>query len=201
MVVAWGARLAMYLFYRIMHIGRDARFDGIRERFWKFLKFWFFQGVAVWVIMLPSIVWFARTGAVDARGWTAWMTAGTAVWLGGLTIETIADIQKYQYKRRTGAQSRWMSSGLWRYSRHPNYFGELLCWWGLFLFVLPELGWWFFLGGLGPLAITGLLVFVTGIPTLERSADEKWGRDPEYQLYRTRTRRLVPWARKSAARS
>jgi steroid 5-alpha reductase family enzyme len=191
MIVAWGVRLAGYLFYRILRIHRDARFDGIREQPLKFLQFWFFQGVAVWVILLPTILWFARPGS--AGGWTGWMTAGAAVWLTGLVIETVADIQKYRFKRAGGARARWVDRGLWRYSRHPNYFGELLCWWGLFVFVLPDPGWWLIVGAAGPLAITALLLFGTGIPTLEKSAQEKWGQDPEYLAYRRRTNRLVPW--------
>jgi len=191
MVVAWGVRLAAYLLYRILHIQRDPRFDGIREHLLKFAQFWFFQGVAVWVIMLPTIVWFARAGT--DRAWSRWMTGGTLIWLAGLTIETIADIQKYRAKSLAGQRSRWMSSGLWRYSRHPNYFGELLCWWGLFVFVLPDLGWWVVLGLAGPLAITGLLLFGTGIPTLEKSAQAKWGADPDYLAYRRRTSRLILW--------
>ncbi len=87
MVVAWGVRLAWYLLYRIMQMGRDARFDGIRERFWSFAKFWFFQGIAVWAIMLPVTLWFAAPGQ-----WTALKTAGAIVWLAGLLIETVADL-------------------------------------------------------------------------------------------------------------
>jgi len=191
MIVAWGLRLAAYLLYRILHIHRDARFDGIRERPLKFLQFWFFQGVAVWIIMLPTILWFGRP-AVDPA-WTGWMTTGAAMWLGGLAIETVADIQKYRFKIRGGADARWMDRGLWRYSRHPNYFGELLCWWGLFVFVLPDLGWWLIAGIAGPAAITGLLLFGTGIPTLEKSAGDKWGQDPAYLAYRARTSRLMLW--------
>lgn len=191
MVIAWGARLAGYLVYRIIHMGRDARFDGIRERFWKFFQFWFFQGIAVWIIMLPVIVWFTRSDSGDA--WLDWMTTGALIWLAGLVIETIADAQKFRYKSREGVRARWMDSGIWRYSRHPNYFGELLCWWGLFVFVAPGLGWWALVGSVGPIAITGLLLFVTGIPTLEKTADRKWGRDPAYTEYRRRTNRLVPW--------
>ena len=116
-----------------------------------------------------------------------------ADWVVGLVIETIADAQKFRYKSREGARAQWMDSGIWRYSRHPNYFGELLCWWGLFIFVAPGLGWWVVVGAVGPIAITGLLLFVTGIPTLEKTADRKWGRDPAYAEYRRRTNRLIPW--------
>ncbi len=194
MIVAWGARLAAYLFFRIMRIGRDARFNGVRERFWQFARFWFFQGVAVWIIMLPTTLWFALPAAGD--GWSVWMAAGALVWLTGLVIESVADAQKFSARNRQGDRPRWTDDGLWRYSRHPNYFGELLCWWGLFVFVAPSLGWWAVLGAAGPLTITALLLFVTGIPTLEASAQRKWGADPEYAAYRLRTNRLVPWPRR-----
>jgi steroid 5-alpha reductase family enzyme len=191
MVVAWGVRLAGYLFVRILHMGRDRRFDGIRERFWKFLQFWFFQGLVVWTVMLPVILWFGRDR--PASVWTVGMTVGAVVWLAGFLVETVADAQKFRSKRRPAGRTRWMSTGLWRYSRHPNYFGELLCWWGVFIFVAGDLGSWAALAVIGPLALTYVLLFVTGIPTLDRSALAKWGDDPAYLEYRRRTNRLLPW--------
>jgi steroid 5-alpha reductase family enzyme len=194
MVVLWGGRLAGYLVYRIVRMGRDARFDGIRERFWAFAKFWLLQGIAVWVIMLPVTLWFSRPGP-----WNGLMAIGAGTWLSGLVIETTADLQKFREKSRPGGGSRWVASGLWRYSRHPNYFGELLCWWGVFVFVAGDLSAWSWLAVAGPVAITALLLFVTGIPTLEASALRKWGRDPAYAEYRRRTRLLVPLPRIGAS--
>ncbi len=108
-------------------------------------------------------------------------------------IESVADQQKFAFKQTPGGRGRWTDTGLWRYSRHPNYFGELLCWWGIFVFVAPGLGAWSLLALVGPLAITAILLFATGIPTLEASATRKWGENPEYHAYRARTRSLVPW--------
>ena len=187
MVVLWGIRLAAYLFYRIVRIKRDARFDGIRENFWKFFQFWLFQGIAVWIIMLPVTVWFGRPGP-----WRVLMYAGSGVWLVGLAIETIADIQKFRQKSDASGARRWMSSGLWRYSRHPNYFGELLCWWGVFLFASTGLKGWSWLSILGPVTITYILLCVTGIPPLEQTADKKWGGDPGYLEYKRSTNVLIP---------
>jgi steroid 5-alpha reductase family enzyme len=149
MVVLWGLRLAGYLFYRIIRIGRDARFDGIRERFWPFFKFWLGQGIAVWVIMLPVTIWFAEPGE-----WTPWMSLGGTIWATGLVIETVADVQKFAAKNRPGGGNRWMTTGLWKYSRHPNYFGELLCWWGVFVFVAGNYTGWAWSGVIGPRAST-----------------------------------------------
>lgn len=190
MVILWGVRLAGYLLYRIVHMGRDARFDGIREDVWKFLAFWSFQGVAVWLIMVPVVLWFDRP--VPWR-WT--MIAGLLPWAIGLVIETVADAQKFRHKSRPGGRARWVDTGLWRLSRHPNYFGELLCWWGVFLFVAPDLGVLALPALIGPVTITGILLAGTGIPTLEASAQRKWGDDPEYRAYRARTPVLVPWPR------
>jgi steroid 5-alpha reductase family enzyme len=193
MVGMWGLRLAAYLFYRILAMGRDARFDGIREHFWKFFRFWLLQGVAIWIVMWPATLWFAGAGS---PGWSLAMTAGLAIWSAGLAIETVADLQKFRFKSQPGAGGRWIDTGLWRYSRHPNYFGELLCWWGVLVYVAPDLGPWLAVGVVGPLTITSLLLFGTGIPTLERSASEKWGRDPAYEAYRRRTNLLIPWPRR-----
>ena len=188
MVVAWGVRLSAYLLIRIVRMGRDARFDGVREHFWKFLQFWFFQGVVVWVILLPAILWFGSPGP-----WNQWMTIGLLVWAGGLAIETVADLQKFRAKSKAGGSARWVDTGLWSLSRHPNYFGEILCWWGVFLFTWPDLGARAIAGLIGPVTLTAILLFFTGIPTLDKSAREKWGQNPEYQAYRARTRLLVPW--------
>jgi steroid 5-alpha reductase family enzyme len=188
MLILWGVRLAGYLLFRIIQMGRDKRFDGVRENFWRFFRFWFFQGIAVWVIMLPVIVWFAAPGP-----WNPLMTAGVMIWAAGLLIETVADAQKFTAKRQPGGESRWMDTGVWRYSRHPNYFGELLVWWGVFAFVAGDLTGWQWLSIVGPSAITFLLLRVTGIPTLEASANRKWGGNPAYQSYVRRTSRLVLW--------
>jgi steroid 5-alpha reductase family enzyme len=193
MVILWGLRLAGYLLFRIVQMGRDKRFDGVRENFLRFLRFWVFQGLAVWVIMLPVTVWFG-----SPRPWNVVMTIGAAIWAVGFVIETIADAQKFAAKSQPGGESRWMDTGLWRYSRHPNYFGELLVWWGIFVFVardLSPLGW---LSVVGPIAITFLLLRVTGIPTLEASAAKKWGANPGYRAYVARTSRLIPLPPRSA---
>ena len=196
MVFLWGIRLVTYLLYRIVRIKRDARFDGIREHFWKFFQFWLFQGIAVWIIMLPVTVWFQTPAP-----WGLLMYAGSGIWLAGLAVETVADLQKFRQKSGASGVHRWMSSGLWRYSRHPNYFGELLCWWGVFLFVASDLKGWGWLSVLGPVTITYLLLYVTGIPTLEQSAEKKWGSNPEYNSYKRATNALIPWPPRSSRES
>ncbi|MEO6666594.1 MAG: DUF1295 domain-containing protein, partial [Nitrospiria bacterium] len=122
-----------------------------------------------------------------------WMGIGATMWAIGLVIETVADAQKFAAKQKPGGDRTWMDTGLWKYSRHPNYLGELLCWWGVFLFAAPSYSGVAWMAILGPIAITWILLKVTGIPTLEKSANKKWGNNPAYQTYVRRTSRLVPW--------
>jgi steroid 5-alpha reductase family enzyme len=107
-------------------------------------------------------------------------------------VEAAADAQKSAFKANDANRGRFITTGLWRYSRHPNYFGEILVWWGLFVYAVPFLHGAAFAVVVGPVFITLLLLFVSGIPLLERSADEKYGDDPAYRDYKRRTSILVP---------
>jgi len=189
LVVVWAVRLGTYLFRRILRMKVDHRFDGMRDEPLRFARFWLLQAVSVAVIMLPTSYLLDRS---DAPGFGAWAIAGVAVWFTGLLIEAAADAQKSAFKADDANRGRFITSGLWRYSRHPNYFGEILVWWGLFVYTVPALDGAAFAVVAGPLFITLLLLFVTGIPLLERSADEKYGDDPAYRDYKRRTSILVP---------
>lgn len=194
MVSLWGLRLGLYLFRRILRIGRDQRFDGVREKFSSFLKFWVFQALAVWLAMLPAIY---AISAEYARPLDVFDLIGGLAWLIGLVIETVADQQKYRFKNNPANRNRWMDQGLWKYSRHPNYFGEILLWWGIFVMVAPQLQGWQWLSILGPVFITAILLFFSGIPPLEKKDRERYGHLPEFQEYLRRTSILVPLPRRS----
>ena len=189
LVLLWAIRLGGYLFRRILRMKVDHRFDAMRDKPLRFARFWLLQAVAVAVIMLPVSYLLDRSGA---PGFGAWAVAGAAVWLGGLLIEAVADAQKSAFRSKDENRGRFIASGLWRYSRHPNYFGEILVWWGLFLYAVPFLEGAAFAVVVGPVFITVLLLFVSGIPLLERSADDKYGNDPAYRDYKRRTSILVP---------
>jgi steroid 5-alpha reductase family enzyme len=107
-------------------------------------------------------------------------------------VEAVADAQKSAFRAKDENRGRFVTRGLWRYSRHPNYFGEILVWWGLFVYAVPVLHGAAYAVVIGPVFITLLLLFVSGIPLLERSADEKYGDDPAYRDYKRRTSILVP---------
>lgn len=189
MVLLWAFRLGGYLFGRILRIKVDHRFDEMRDKPLRFARFWILQAVSVAVIMLPVTYLLGRE---NAPGFGPWAIAGAALWLTGLVIETVGDAQKSAFKGREKNRDRFISSGLWKYSRHPNYFGEILVWWGLFVFAVPFLDGVAFLVTIGPVFITLLLLFVSGIPLLEKSAEARFGDDPDYREYKRRTSILVP---------
>jgi steroid 5-alpha reductase family enzyme len=188
-VIVWAVRLGGYLFKRILRIKVDHRFDGMREEPLRFARFWLLQAITVAVVMLPVSYLLDRD---HPPGFGAWAVVGAAVWLVGLLIEAVADAQKSAFRAKEENRGHFIANGLWRYSRHPNYFGEMLVWWGLFVYAVPVLHGAAFAVVAGPVFITLLLLFVSGVPPLERSADEKYGNDPAYRAYKRRTSSLVP---------
>ena len=189
LVLIWAVRLGGYLFRRILRIKVDHRFDEMRDDPLRFARFWFLQAITVAVVMLP-VSYFLDSD--HPPGFGGWMGAGAVIWLVGLVIEATADAQKSSFRAKHENRGHFVDSGLWRYSRHPNYFGEMLVWWGLFVYTVPVLHGLAYAVVAGPVFITLLLLFVTGIPTVERSADESYGSDPAYRSYKSRTSILVP---------
>ncbi|CAK9226445.1 unnamed protein product [Sphagnum jensenii] len=188
-VVVWGMRLAIFLLLRILAWGKDQRFDDKRDNLLKFAVFWLLQAVWVWTVTLPVTIVNASSHnpgvrAVDIVGWILWLV--------GLVIEAIADQQKLNFKNSPGSRGKWCDAGVWKWSRHPNYFGEILLWWGVFIAATPVLkgGQWAVI--VGPIFITLLLLFLSGIPMLEESADKKHGGNPAYLTYKKRTSPLIP---------
>lgn len=188
-VILWGLRLGSYLFYRVIHMKKDKRFDGIRENFWKFLGFFLIQGIIVFCISIPTVTFLAKEPGVPIKPMLFFL--GIAIWIAGFLIEATADYQKFSFiKQNTGL---WIDQGLWYYSRHPNYFGEILCWLGLYIYALqgatPLQSLLFFCTS--PLFITFLLTKVSGIPILEKEAELCWGKNPKYQEYKRKTSILI----------
>jgi steroid 5-alpha reductase family enzyme len=194
-ILIWSARLGAYLLSRIIKIGKDARFDDKRGDFLKFLGFWVLQAIAVWAIMLPASVLLSLP-STTALGPLS--LAGAALWVFGFAIEAASDAQKYAFRSDPANAKRWIETGLWKYSRHPNYFGEVLLWWGIFFLVLPSLPASLLFTIVGPVFITLLLLFVSGVPLLEKSADAKHGDNPEYLAYKRRTSIFIPLPRRKA---
>lgn len=189
LVVVWSVRLTTYLFYRIHKIKKDDRFDGIRESFLSFFKFWFLQSIAVAVILLPTILVITKNPIQPLL----LLFIGVGISLFGLVYESIADWQKFTFKSKKTNKDKLIMSGLWKYSRHPNYFGEMLVWWGTAIAAVPVLVGLEWLVFIGPLFITYLLRYGTGIPPLEKRYGEKYKGDKEVSEYRSRVPLLIPY--------
>lgn len=192
LVLVWGIRLAVYLILRNRGRGEDWRYAAWRKewgRGWllrSYLQVFMLQGVLLYIIALPILLSMYRNPVplhpVDA--------AGISLWLIGFLFEAIADAQLMRFKRKSSGSGRKsgavMTSGLWRYSRHPNYFGEALLWWGIAFLALQVGPWYLVLPS--PILITYLLLKVSGVPMLER----KYADNPEYREYVRRTSAFIP---------
>ncbi len=197
MVVIWAFRLVSYLTVRIFKTGSDSRYDDKRNNLLKFGQFWLLQGLAVWLITFPIVYALSRDDAPS--GLSVISVIGVLIWAAGLLFEACADVQLYRFRFLKDNHGKWIDEGLWHYSRHPNYFGEIMLWWGVFIFAMPvytSMSAWITV--LGPLTITGLLLFGSGVPILEKANDKRWGKDPEYRDYKKATSVVVPLPRKQS---
>lgn len=191
MVVLWGLRLSIFLFVRILIIGKDKRFDDIRSSSLKFLVWFFLQYVTVWSISVPFILLNSTSPENPPLAWNDFI--GWILFIIGFLCETIADHQKFVYRSKTENENHWCDVGLWKFSRHPNYFGEILVWWGIFIScasVLSDIEW---LAIGSPLLITATLLFLSGIPTTEKSTDKRFWNHENYQHYKKKTPVLFPF--------
>ena len=190
LVVIWSIRLSFFLYFRIHRTGKDGRFDQLKTSPIRFLVPWTLQGLWVFLTMIGVIVINSQAGPAPALG--IWDGIGLSMWILGFSIEAIADRQKTVFNTEPTNQGKWINSGLWSYSRHPNYFGEILLWTGIAFFGiscftgLERVAW------ISPVFIYILLTKVSGTPILDKRALEKWGDDPEYQTYRKNTPALIP---------
>jgi len=189
-VTIWGTRLAGYLFYRIIKIGQDHRFDGARENPFKFGIWFFFQFVIIWMLALP----YTLLNASSYNPNIAWNDIlGWILFVVGFICETVADQQKFAFKNNPENKNHWCDVGIWKYSRHPNYFGEIILWWGIFASCASILSNWEWFVIIGTIFLTVTLVFATGIPTTEKSTDQRFWKNEDYQEWKNKTPVLVPF--------
>ena len=189
LICIWALRLGSFLFVRILKDGGDGRFDDIKPRFWRFLATWTLQGL--WVFLTLCAALAAITGRfLEPIGGVELI--GAAIWIAGFAIESIADRQKREFRKQSGGdRNQFIQSGLWAWSRHPNYFGEILLWIGIAVIAAPAFNGWQWLTLISPVFVALLLCKVSGIPLLEARADKKWGGQPEYERYKARTHVLL----------
>lgn len=184
----WAARLSGHITWRNWGHGEDRRYQAIRARnqphfaFKSLYLVFVLQAVLAWVVALPLM------GALASNTPLGWLDAlGAAVWLAGIVFESVADWQLARFKADPSNAGHVMDRGLWRYSRHPNYFGECLVWWGAWLVALAAGSAWTILS---PLLMTLLLLKVSGVSLLEQDIGE---RRPDYRDYVNRTSAFMPW--------
>lgn len=187
-VLVWGVRLCAFLLYRIILWGEDRRFDDKRNNLPRLAAFWILQAVWAWTVSLPTTIINSKT---SSKGLNALDYVGWAIFAFGFVLEATADQQKLFFKRSPESKGRWTDVGVWSWSRHPNFFGEMLVWWGLYLSAINDLEGGEHAAVVSPIFITLLLMFISGIPLLEKSADGKHGGKEEYVTYKKRTSVLI----------
>ncbi len=189
LVTIWSSRLTRHIASRSRKAGDDPRYVAMAEK-WKgniwlraYLSLFLTQGFLIWLIGLPIVL--AAGDLLSGWAWLTWL--GAAIWASGFVIESKADSQLAAFLSKKPAKGSVLSDGLWRYSRHPNYFGELVQWWGIGVIALQvSYGW---IGLAGPLLLTILIVFVSGIPPIEKRRKD----NAAYQEYKKHTSPLIPW--------
>lgn len=196
LVILWGARLAYYLFRRNWNMPEDYRYVNMRKRWGTkfvylkmFLNVYILQLVLLYIIAQPIL----STNTSSNNGLRILDYIGLTVWIIGYFFEVVGDNQLKAFKRKPENKGKLMTNGLWKYTRHPNYFGEAIMWWGIYLIALSvEGGWTTFYS---PLIITLLLLFVSGVPLLEKRFKDH----PEFKDYASRTSKFIPWPPKKKA--
>jgi len=190
LVCIWGLRLSGYLLYRIIVIGEDRRFDGKRENCLRFAGFWTFQ--ALWVFTVSLSVIFINSPVLPLNTeFNVVDIVGVVVFALGFILESVADMQKFNFRQNKENRNRWCDVGVWKWSRHPNYYGEILVWLGMFVLSTSILHDWKWVAVLSPIFIIAILLFLSGIPLLEQKADERFGWNPLYGEFKRRTPPLL----------
>ena len=185
----WAFRLGSFLFIRVKKAGSDGRFDLMKKDFWWFLMTWTIQGL--WVFLTLAMALAAITSeskmAIDF-----FAIVGTLIWIFGFSIEVIADQQKTNFKDDPANKDKFITVGLWSWSRHPNYFGEMVLWIGIALIAFPVLIGWQLVALISPIFVIFLLTRISGVTMLESRGYKKWGDDEEYKNYIKNTSVLIP---------
>jgi steroid 5-alpha reductase family enzyme len=189
LVIIWAVRLGSFLFGRIHRAGKDDRFDEIKPDTFRFFNAWTIQGL--WITLTGATALVTITSSVR-KPLDAFAVVGAIVWASGFFVEVAADAQKSRFNADPANKGKFIHSGWWSRSRHPNYCGEIVLWVGIAIIAMPVLQGWQWVAMLSPVFVTLLLTRVSGVPMLETKADKKWGGQPSYEAYKKDTPVLIP---------
>ncbi len=190
LIVVWALRLGLFLIVRVFQVGEDKRFHKVKKSFLRFLV-WFSMS-ALWVFLTTAnaLTLILNNHPLIDDGY---FLIGLMIWMIGFAFEVTADEQKRRFRNNPNNKGRFIRTGLWSISRHPNYFGEILIWVGMAIISFPVLSGWQYTTLISPLFVTLLLTRVSGINLLEASSDKNWGDMESYQQYKQQTSVLVPF--------
>jgi steroid 5-alpha reductase family enzyme len=189
LVFIWAGRLGSFLFRRISRDGGDRRFNKIRSNPVRLFETWTLQ--ALWVSLTAMAAWVGIT-SVDGAEFGALPVIGLVIWIAGFAIEVKADTEKSAFKKDPVNDGKFISTGIWAWSRHPNYFGEITLWAGITLIAIPGFDGREFVALVSPLFVLLLLTKISGLPALERRGLKRWGDDADYQRYLAEVPILIP---------
>ncbi|MDC0145310.1 DUF1295 domain-containing protein [bacterium] len=189
LISVWSLRLGIFLFYRILKAGEDDRFSELKKSFSKFLTVWIIS--AIWVSLTSIAALSVLTSKITNKD-DYFIYLGVLVWLFGFLFEVIADYQKTKFKNNLNNKDKFINTGLWSLSRHPNYFGEIILWFGIAIITIPFLSGWQYMVLISPIFVYFLLTSISGINLLEAKAEKKWGDSESYKEYKKNTPELIP---------
>ncbi|MGQ9843862.1 MAG: DUF1295 domain-containing protein [Spirochaetota bacterium] len=189
LVLIWAFRLGIYLFKRILTAGQDTRFTDIKQSAIRLLLAWTLQ--ALWISFTAGAAFAAITSAHEVT-MNIFDMVGVIVWLIGFGCESIADLQKSKFNANPQNRGKFINIGLWSISRHPNYFGEIVIWIGIAIISFQALEGARYITLLSPVFVALLITQISGLPILEKLADERWGGQAEYEEYKLKTPVLIP---------
>ena len=189
MVILWSLRLGMFLFKRVKDVGQDIRFLEMKKDFFWFFMTWTLSGLWVFLTYVAGLSAMTSINLIENMSFYhfIFMLTGFLLWVVGFVIEILADNQKKIFRENPSNKGKFISSGLWAWSRHPNYFGEIILWLGIAIIAFPSMEGGEFLGLISPLFVYVLLTKISGIPMLEKSSDNKWGLEEDYIKYKKTT--------------
>jgi steroid 5-alpha reductase family enzyme len=190
-IILWAIRLGSFLFTRIHKAGEDKRFSSIKPSPTRFFMAWTFQGMWVSICSMCALTAIASKNGVVQNGV---FYIGMLVFIFGFLVEIIADWQKSSFRKNPTNKNQFIAQGLWSYSRHPNYFGEITLWLGISIMSFSSLSSWQYFTLISPVFTYILLVYISGVKILEIAGMEKWGHLDSYQQYIRRTPSLFPFS-------